>query len=111
MSARTRAGRYYVYLALARDGAYYCGYALDAESRIALHNAGRGAKILRGKRPVTLAYRRAFATKSAALRFEASLKRRGHTHKAALSRRWLARRSIEGAVARQPNPASQTTPR
>ena len=81
--------RHYVYLALTNDGAYYCGYALDAEARIAVHNAGRGARILRGKRPVTLAYRRTFATKSAALRFEHALKRRSHEHKRALSERWL----------------------
>jgi putative endonuclease len=87
---------HHVYLALTRDGSYYCGYAVDAEARIAAHNAGRGAKILRGKRPVLLAYRRAFASKSAALRFESALKRRTHAHKRTLSRRWLARMKTYG---------------
>ncbi len=91
MKRRSRASGHHVYLALARDGTYYCGYAADADARIAVHNAGRGAKILRGKRPVTLAYRRAFATLGAALRYEALLKRRTHAEKRTLSRRWLSR--------------------
>jgi putative endonuclease len=82
---------YHVYLALTKDGSYYCGYAVDADARIAAHNAGRGAKILRGKRPVYLAYRRAFTSKTAALRFESALKRRSHAHKRTLSLRWFAR--------------------
>lgn len=85
------AASHHVYLALTKDGSYYCGYAVDADARIAVHNAGRGAKILRGKRPVLLAYRRAFSSKTAALRFESLLKRRSHAHKRTLSLRWLAR--------------------
>lgn len=77
-----------VYLALTRDGAYYCGYALDPEARLAVHNAGRGAKILRGKLPVVLAYVRRFASKSAALRYESGLKGRTHAYKRTLARRW-----------------------
>ena len=83
---------HYVYLAAAGDGTYYCGYALDPPKRVAAHNAGNGAKILRGKRPVTLAYCRRFATKGDALRYEIALKGRSHAHKQALSRRWLARK-------------------
>jgi putative endonuclease len=82
---------HHVYLALTKDGSYYCGYAVDTDARIAVHNAGRGSKILRGKRPVMLAYTRVFASKSAALRYESSLKRRSHAHKRTLSVRWLAR--------------------
>jgi putative endonuclease len=91
MTRERSAGSYHVYLALTIDGSYYCGYAVDADARIAVHNAGRGAKILRGKRPVRLAYRRTFSTRSAAARFESALKKCSHAHKYALSRRWLAR--------------------
>ena len=84
--------RHHVYLALTRDGAYYCGYALDPEARLAVHNAGRGAKILRGKLPVVLAYVRRFATKSAALKYESGLKGRTHAYKRTLARRWQAAR-------------------
>lgn len=79
---------YYVYLALTTDGAYYCGYATDPTVRLAAHNAGRGAKILRGKRPVTLAYLRRFANKSSALKYEIALKQRTHRYKRMLSLRW-----------------------
>lgn len=82
---------HYVYLAAANDGTYYCGYALDPGARLRAHNAGVGAKILRGKRPVTLAYCKRFVTKGDALRYEMALKSRNHEHKRALSRRWLAR--------------------
>ena len=87
---------HHVYLALTCDGMYYCGYALDPDARLALHNAGRGSKILRGKRPVKLAYVRRFATKSAALKHEISLKGRTHAEKRTLSRRWLAAHNAPG---------------
>ena len=84
-----------MYLAQTPGGAFYCGYALDPAARIAAHNAGRGAKILRGKRPVRLAYAKRFASKSDALRYEIGLKARTHTYKRTLSQRWLARKGME----------------
>lgn len=83
---------HYVYLALTADGLYYCGYAADPASRVAVHNAGRGAKILRGKRPVRLAYARRFRNKSDALRYEIELKARTHAYKRTLCARWLTRK-------------------
>jgi len=84
---------HFVYLARTRDGAYYCGYAANAPARLRAHNAGKGAKILRGKRPVRLAYVRRFSSKSAALKFEARLKCRSHAYKRSLSEAWLRRRA------------------
>ncbi|HYK52491.1 MAG TPA: GIY-YIG nuclease family protein [Candidatus Eremiobacteraceae bacterium] len=81
---------HYVYLASTADGVFYCGYAIDPVTRVAAHNAGRGAKILRGKRPVKLAYVRRFRSRGNALRFEHALKARTHEYKKELSRRWLA---------------------
>jgi len=83
---------HYVYLARARDGSYYCGYALDPQARVAAHNKRRGAKALRGRLPVRLAFTKRFARKGDALRFERELKRRSPQEKAALSARWLALR-------------------
>ena len=83
---------HYVYLARTPDGAYYCGYAVDPAMRVATHNRGRGAKSLRGRRPVRLAYVRRFTSKGDALRYELALKARTHAHKASLSRRWLRRK-------------------
>jgi putative endonuclease len=79
-----------VYLARARDGSYYCGYALDPPARIAAHNAGKGSKALRGRVPVRIAFTRRFTDKGDALRFERELKRRTRQEKTALSVRWLA---------------------
>lgn len=81
---------HYVYLASTADGAYYCGYAIDPQARVAAHNAGRGAKILRGKRPVELAFVRRFRSRGNALRYEFALKARTHEYKRALCIRWLA---------------------
>ncbi len=69
-------GMCFVYILLARDGSLYTGIAADPARRLAEHNHGRrGAKALRGKRPVRLL--RAFACESRpdALRLEAAIKR------------------------------------
>lgn len=95
MNARTTraaAARHYVYLAATPNGSYYCGYAADPRRRVAVHNEGRGAKILRGKLPVRLVFTRRFSSKGAALRYEIALKARTHAYKHALSQRWLARK-------------------
>jgi putative endonuclease len=85
---------HFVYLALTSDGRYYCGYALDPAARVDVHNTGRGAKILRGRLPVHLAYSRRFADKGDALRYEMELKAKNHRFKRALSLRWLARKGL-----------------
>lgn len=86
-----RAG-HYVYLVQCSDGTFYCGYAIDPVKRVQAHNEGKGAKILRGKLPVRLAFTRRVATKGDALRFELALKRRTHAEKRKLSRTWKSKR-------------------
>jgi putative endonuclease len=51
-----RKGEYYVYIVRCADGTYYTGYTPDLERRIKLHNAGKGAKYTRDRRPVELAW-------------------------------------------------------
>jgi putative endonuclease len=86
------ASGHFVYLARSSDGSYYAGYSVDPVRRLSDHNAGRGAKSLRGRRPVRLAYVRRFPNKGDALRYEFALKRRTHDYKREISRRWLARK-------------------
>ena len=43
---------YYVYLLRCADGTLYTGFTNDLARRLAAHNAGRGAKYTRGRRPV-----------------------------------------------------------
>ena len=51
-----RKGKFYVYIAECANGTYYTGYTNDLESRIKLHNSGKGAKYTRDRRPVRLVW-------------------------------------------------------
>jgi putative endonuclease len=82
-----------VYLVRCADGTYYCGYARDPIARVFAHNAGKGAKILRGKLPVRLAYARRFTAKGPALSFEVAIKRRSHAEKWELCNSWKRTKS------------------
>ena len=74
----------YVYLLRCRDGTLYAGYTTDLTRRVAAHNAGKGAKYTRSRRPVVLVYWEACANKSSALRRERALKKMTRTQKLAL---------------------------
>ena len=65
---------YYVYLLRCGDGTLYAGFTNDLARRLAAHNAGRGAKYTRGRRPVELVYWESFSNKSSALRREYAIK-------------------------------------
>ena len=65
----------YVYLLECADGTLYAGWTTDLERRLAAHNAGRGARYTRGRRPVRLAYYEECATREAAQQREAALRR------------------------------------
>jgi putative endonuclease len=81
-----RAPRYHLYLVRTRTGALYTGIALDVPRRLAQHagEAGGGARALRGKGPLVLAYTRALGDKPLALRAEHAVKRLTRTAKLAL---------------------------
>ena len=66
---------HYVYMVGAcANGTLYTGYTINVERRIALHNAGKGARYTRSHRPVTLVATWTFNTKGEALRAERELK-------------------------------------
>ena len=75
---------YYVYLLRCADGTLYTGFTNDLARRLAAHNAGRGAKYTRGRRPVELVYWESFSNKSSALRREYAIKRLPRGQKLAL---------------------------
>ncbi len=56
------------------DGTLYTGWTVDVEKRVATHNAGKGAKYTRSRRPVTLVYSEALDTKEEAMSREVYLK-------------------------------------
>lgn len=64
-----------VYLVKCRDGSLYCGITTDLNARIQTHNAGKGAKYTRGRRPVVLVAATGPMLKGAALKLEAYIKK------------------------------------
>lgn len=75
---------WWVYLLECQDGTLYTGCTDNIPRRIALHNAGRGAKYTRGRGPVILRYQEEVPDRSAALRREAAIKRLNRAEKQAL---------------------------
>lgn len=83
-----------VYLVRCGDGALYTGIATDVERRLAEHSAGRGAKYLRGRGPLSLAFERGVADRGTALRMEYAVKQLSRQRKEALVSGELAWDSI-----------------
>ena len=73
-----------VYILRCGDGTLYTGIALDLAARLAQHRAGTGARYTRGRAPLELVYREAAASRSAASRREAAIKRCTRREKLAL---------------------------
>jgi putative endonuclease len=84
--------RWFVYMARCSDGTLYAGVARDVRARIALHDAGKGARYTRGRGPLEVVLTRRCASKGDALRLELAVKRLAREEKMALvgSRRRLA---------------------
>ena len=64
-----------VYMLRCADGSLYTGIAVDADKRAAAHNAGRGAKYTRARRPVAVVYREGAENRSQASQREWAIKR------------------------------------
>jgi putative endonuclease len=62
--------KYYFYVLLCSDGSFYGGFTPDLEERVAKHNAGKGAKYTKARRPVKLIYHEEFSDKTQALKRE-----------------------------------------
>ena len=75
---------YWVYILRCADGTLYTGCTNDLSRRLSAHNAGKGAKYTRSRRPVELVYREEVPDKSAALRREAAIKGLSRKEKLAL---------------------------
>ena len=64
----------YTYILKCSDETLYTGWTNDLEKRINVHNAGKGAKYTKNRRPVELAYYEEFATKEEAMSREYAIK-------------------------------------
>ena len=65
----------YTYILRCEDGTLYTGWTNNLEKRVADHNAGKGAKYTRTRRPVELVYVEEFPTKEEAMSREYAIKR------------------------------------
>ena len=57
----------YTYILKCKDETLYTGWTNDIEKRLEAHNAGKGAKYTRSRRPVELVYLEQFETKEEAM--------------------------------------------
>lgn len=64
----------YTYILKCSDETLYTGWTNNLEKRINAHNAGKGAKYTKNRRPVELAYYEEFATKEEAMSREYAIK-------------------------------------
>ncbi len=71
----------YTYIVRCADGTFYTGWTTDPARRVEAHNAGRGAKYCRARRPVTLVYLERFDTRQAAMRREWEIKQMSRRQK------------------------------
>jgi len=75
MSAPVSTTHWTVYIVQCVDGSLYTGIAKNVEARLHQHNAGKGAKYTRGRRPVVLLYTESVQGQGQALRREQAIKR------------------------------------
>ncbi|GAA3913202.1 GIY-YIG nuclease family protein [Gibbsiella dentisursi] len=65
---------WHLYMLRLPNGMLYTGITTDVARRVAQHQAGKGAKALRGKGPLALAYHCQVGDRSLALRLEYRVK-------------------------------------
>ena len=76
-----------VYILRCSDDTLYTGITNDLQGRIAMHNAGKGAKYTRGRGPVTPVYQEKCENYSLALRREHEIKQLTRKEKLSLCER------------------------
>ncbi|MBI5297715.1 MAG: GIY-YIG nuclease family protein [Chloroflexi bacterium] len=64
----------YCYIVECADGTFYTGWTTDPERRVKTHNAGRGAKYTRTRRPVKLVYVEEQPDRATAMKRERAIK-------------------------------------
>jgi predicted GIY-YIG superfamily endonuclease len=75
---------HFVYIVRCADRSLYTGYARDPEERLAVHNAGKGAKYTASRLPVVLVYQEQCGSRGAALKREHEIKTWSRAKKEAL---------------------------
>ena len=75
---------YYPYILKCKDDSLYTGWTNDLKKRITSHNAGKGAKYTKARRPVELVYYEEFQTREEAMKREYAIKQLSRKEKEAL---------------------------
>lgn len=76
----------YTYIVECSDGTLYTGWTNNLEKRLEAHNAGKGAKYTKSRRPVRIVYQEIFETKEAAMSREFAIKKLSRKEKLNLIR-------------------------
>ena len=71
----------YTYILKCKDDSLYTGWTNDLKKRITSHNAGKGAKYTKARRPVELVYYEEFQTREEAMKREYEIKQFSHLQK------------------------------
>ena len=74
----------YTYILICKDDSLYTGWTNDLKKRITSHNAGKGAKYTKARRPVELVYYEEFQTREEAMKREYAIKQLSRKEKEAL---------------------------
>ena len=74
----------FVYILECNDGTLYTGWTTNLNRRVAEHNAGRGARYTRSRRPVKLVYHETHPDRRRAMQREAAIKKLPRAGKLAL---------------------------
>ena len=79
---------WYLYMVRRRNGSLYTGITMDVARRFAEHQTdkGKGAKYLRGRRPLTLVFQHKIGNRSLALAVEGRIKKLSKARKEELIR-------------------------
>ena len=80
----------YTYILKCRDGSFYTGWTNDIEKRMQAHNAGKGAKYTKSRRPVKLVYYEEHETKNEAMNREYAIKHMTRQEKERLIKKELS---------------------
>jgi putative endonuclease len=74
----------FIYILQCSDDTLYTGWTTDLNRRVAEHNAGRGARYTRSRRPVKLVYHETHPDRRHAMQREAAIKKLPRAKKLAL---------------------------
>ena len=74
----------YTYILKCKDDSLYTGWTNDLKKRITSHDAGKGAKYTKARRPVELVYYEEFQTREEAMKREYAIKQLSRKEKEAL---------------------------